>query len=97
MKAGEILGRDAEGFIQVFQLFPFGFRDEAGRTDSEGRFQRGDRGTVYLQEDEDEAYDAPSAIPHEGSERCKGFDVAGPGDADNEVEEPENRSDESHS
>ena len=43
MEACEILGWDAESFIQVFQLFPFGFRDEAGRTELEERFQRGGR------------------------------------------------------
>ena len=54
-------------------------------------------GTVYAQVDEDQAYDTPSAIPHEGSKRCEGFDVARPGEADDEVEEPEDRGDESHS
>ena len=44
MEAGEILGRDAEDFVQVLKLFPFGFWDEAGRTNSEGRFQRGTEG-----------------------------------------------------
>ena len=55
------------------------------------------RGTVYSQVDEDQTYDAPSAVPHEGSERSECFDVAGPGDADDEVEEPQDRGDESHS
>ena len=41
MEAGEMLARDAESFVQVFQLFPFGFRDEAARAESEERFQRG--------------------------------------------------------
>ena len=54
-------------------------------------------GTVYTQVDQDQAYDAPSAIPHESSERCEGFIITGPGDTDDEVEEPEDRGDESHS
>ena len=51
MEASEILGRDAKCFVQVFQLFSFGFRDEAGRVELEERFQT--EGTVYVQVDED--------------------------------------------
>ena len=40
MEASEISGGDAECFIQVFQLFAFGFRDETGRTESEERLQK---------------------------------------------------------
>ena len=53
--------------------------------------------TDYAQIDENQAYDTPNAIPQEGSVRLEIFDVAGPGEADDEVEEPEDRGDESHS
>lgn len=35
MEARKVLGGDAEGFIQVFELFAFGFGDEAFRGMSE--------------------------------------------------------------
>ena len=40
MEASKILGGDAKCFVQVFQLFAFGFRDETGRTESEERFSK---------------------------------------------------------
>ena len=67
------------------------------RLDVQGQKSDAIEGTDYAQVDEDQGYDTPTAIPNEGSERCEGCDIARPGEADDEVEEPEDRGDESHS
>ena len=87
MVARKVFGRDVECFVQVFELFALGFWNETLMQCQQGRaIPRGGEG--YAQVYENQAYDAPGAIPHEGSEGSESFHIARPGDADDEVEKP---------
>ena len=87
---GKVLGRDAERFVQIFELFALRFWDETFRVQNQrgADMPRAEGGRSYTQVYKDQAYHAPRTIPHECSAWLETFYVARPGDADDEVEKP---------